>query len=106
MQHEQGRSSMPRQESRGTSWRPHRRAYQKYRERQRLQREEDRRTIEELEGRLQALELQRTDLVQRVDVLQKVTRPEGVPFRSALSASSSVPSFRRLAHQPAYQLDR
>ena len=53
-------------------WRLRRRAYQKYRERQRLQREEDKRTIEDLEGRLQALELQRTALVQRVDVLQKV----------------------------------
>ena len=49
-----------------------RRAYQKYRERQRLQREEDRRAIEDLEERLRALELERTELVQRVDVLQKV----------------------------------
>jgi len=66
----------------------HRRAYQKYRERQRLQREEDKRTIEDLEGRLQALELQRTALVQRVDVLQKVIGSWGLPIGAA---SRSVP---------------
>jgi len=65
-----------------------RRAYQKYRERQRLQREEDRRTIEDLEGRLHALELQRTALVQRVDVLQKVGDSRGLP---AGAASRSLP---------------
>lgn len=39
-----------------------------------MQREEDRRTIEDLEERLRALETERTELVQRVDVLQKVLR--------------------------------
>ena len=50
----------------------HRRAYLKYRDRQRLQKEEDRRTIEELHSRLKQLECERSDLKRRVDLLQKV----------------------------------
>ena len=50
----------------------HRRAYLKYRDRQRLQKEEDRRTIEELHSRLKHLECERSDLEKRVELLQKV----------------------------------
>ena len=50
----------------------HRRAYLKYRDRQRLQKEEDRRTIEELHSRLSQLECERSDLERRVELLQKV----------------------------------
>ncbi len=49
-----------------------RRAYLKYRDRQRLQKEEDRRTIEELHSRLKQLECERSDLEKRVELLQKV----------------------------------
>ena len=49
-----------------------RRAYQRYRERQRSQKEDDRRTIETLNARLATLEVERESLVQRVEVLQKV----------------------------------
>ena len=49
-----------------------RRAYLKYRDRQRLQKEEDRRTIEELHSRLSQLECERSDLERRVELLQKV----------------------------------
>ena len=51
-----------------------RRAYQRYRERQRLQKEDDKRTIETLNTRLNALEIERADLAQRVELLQKVSR--------------------------------
>ena len=51
-----------------------RRAYLKYRDRQRLQKEEDRRTIEELHLRLETLECERSDLERRVELLQKVRR--------------------------------
>ena len=55
----------------------HRRAYLKYRDRQRLQKEEDRRTIEELHSRLKQLQCERSDLEKRVELLQKVWSPEG-----------------------------
>ena len=49
-----------------------RRAYNRYRERQRLQKEDDKRSIEALNARLAALEVDRADLAQRVELLQKV----------------------------------
>ncbi len=49
-----------------------RRAYQRYRDRQRQQKDTDRLAVAALEDRLQALELERSQLEQRVDVLQKV----------------------------------
>ncbi len=52
-----------------------RRAYQRHRERQRQQKDTDRLAIAALEDRLQALELERSQLEQRVNVLQKVVTP-------------------------------
>ena len=49
-----------------------RRAYHKYRDRQRQQKEVSARTVADLQERLQALETERSELLQRVDVLQKV----------------------------------
>jgi len=45
--------------------------------RQRLQKEEDRRTIEELHSRLSQLECERSDLERRVELLQKVRLRSG-----------------------------
>ena len=59
-----------------------RRAYQRYRERQRQQKDSDRKAIAALEDRLQALEVERSQLVQRVDVLQKVRRTFSHPSYS------------------------
>jgi len=62
-----------------------RRAYQRYRERQRVQKEDDRRTIEALNARLASLEVERESLVQRVEVLQKVIWTAACDFTVALS---------------------
>ena len=51
---------------------PYRRAYQRYRERQRQQKDADRQAIAALDDRLRALETERLLLAQRVDLLQKV----------------------------------
>ncbi len=50
----------------------HRRAYLKHRDRQRVQKEEERRVIDELHARLKQLEVERGDLERRVELLQKV----------------------------------
>lgn len=49
-----------------------RRAYQRYRERQRLQKEDDRRTIEAMDRQICALQAERSEMSRRIDVLQKV----------------------------------
>ncbi len=72
---------------------PRRRAYQRHRERQRQQKDTDRLAIAALEGRLQALELERSQLEQRVDVLQKVVPPS---LPRAMHDSSSYKRLKRL----------
>jgi len=62
-----------------------RRAYQRYRERQRQQKDSDRKAIAALEDRMQALEVERSQLVQRVDVLQKVLTDLPQPSCSLVS---------------------
>ena len=50
-----------------------RRAYQRYRERQKQQKEDDKRTIKAMDLQIQTLQAERADLAHRIEMLQKVT---------------------------------
>ena len=54
-----------------------RRAYQRYRERQKQQKEDDKRTIEAMDRQIQTLQAERAELAHRIEMLQKVTLADG-----------------------------
>ena len=74
-----------------------RRAYQRYRERQRQQKDADRRAMAALEDRLRAMELVRSQLAQRVEVLQKVGAMTH-PRQSCLPTNILTPPRPTLLH--------
>ena len=67
-----------------------RRAYLRHKDRQRLQKEEDRKVIAELHARLKQLEVERGELERRVELLQKVLRSE-----EGFAVDQSVQTSRR-----------
>ncbi len=68
-----------------------RRAYQRYRERQKQQKEDDKRTIEAMDRQIQTLQAERAELAHRIEMLQKVRVALAVAIRC--DAECALPPF-------------
>ena len=71
---------------------PRRRAYQRYRDRQRQQKEDERRSMEDMDRQIQALQAERAEMARRIEVLQKVAHQA---CGQLLTGVASTQAFRR-----------